>query len=190
MSGSRVPWSRALLAALLLLSGCEYLRMLRPAVLKQLTPGTVRLVNYLPNVDQPNEAVLGRLFAQGGLSHARVHPDGVMRDRMRVRLQSVVWEPSILVMARPGTLELEVANEDELAHVAYFPDGDGTEEVLVLPPRTAGRVRITLDGPGMYTFADGVSNAAGQGMIGIILVEGDVPAHARLQRSPQPRPRR
>jgi hypothetical protein len=36
-------------------------------VLEQLTPPVVNLVDYLPNVDEPNKAVLARLFATGGL---------------------------------------------------------------------------------------------------------------------------
>jgi PQQ system protein len=169
-------------------SGCEYLRLLSPATLRQINPRTARLVNYLPEVDHPNEAMIGRLFAHGGLSRARVAADGVMHDRVRVRHHAMLWEPSIIVLSRPGTVELIVANEDEGTHVAYFPS-EAADQVLVLPAHRAGRVRITLDAPGMYTFADAVSNSAGQGMLGIILVEGDVPAHARLARPAQRRPR-
>jgi PQQ system protein len=144
-------------------------------------------VNYLPRVDRPNEVMVGRLFAQGGLSHVRPGTDGVMRDRVRVRHRSLVWEPSVLVMPHPGTLEVEVANEDEVVHIGYFPDG-AADRVLVLPARTAGRVRVTLDAPGIYTFADGVADNSGRGMLGIIIVEGESPAEARLDRPRQPRP--
>jgi PQQ system protein len=184
MRVSRVPLAVALA---LMLAGCEYVRLLRPSVLKQINPRTARLVNYLPRVDHVNEAIVGRLFAQGGLSRAEVGADGVMRDRIRVRKHAMIWEPAIIVLPRPGTVEIEVANEDAGAHIAYFPH-DADDQVLVLPARTAGRVRLTLDAPGMYTFADAVSNNSGQGMLGIILVEGDVPASARLERPPQPRP--
>jgi hypothetical protein len=54
------------------LSACGPLRLLRPRVLEQLTPPVVDLVDYLPNVDEPNKAVLARLFATGGLTKARV----------------------------------------------------------------------------------------------------------------------
>jgi PQQ system protein len=170
------------------LAGCEYVRLLRPQVIQQINPRTARLVNYLPEVDHPNQATIGRLFAHGGLSRAKAGADGVMRARLRVRHHAVVWEPAVIVLSRPGTAELEVANEDEGAHVAYFPH-QGADQVLVLPPRSAGRVRIHLDSPGMYTFADVVSNDAGEGMLGIILVEGEVPAEAHLARPAQRRPR-
>src|ERR671926_425699 len=59
-----------LVTAVLPLAGCEYVKLLRPSVLKQLNPDVVRLVNELPNVDDPNEAIVARLFAHGGLQHA------------------------------------------------------------------------------------------------------------------------
>jgi PQQ system protein len=178
----------ALIATLgLALSSCEYVRLLRPAVIRQVNPRTAELINYLPEVDHPNKALVGRLFAHGGLSRAVAGRDGVMRDRIRVRHHGLVWEPAIIVMSAPGTLELEVANEDEGAHIAYFPD-QGADQVLVLPARTAGRVRVHLDAVGMYTFADVVSNEAGRGLLGIIVVEGEVPEHARIDRRAQRRP--
>ncbi|HEX8695693.1 MAG TPA: MSMEG_3727 family PQQ-associated protein [Longimicrobium sp.] len=186
MRSTRVPLAIACSLALLC-TGCEYLRLLRPSVVRQINPRTARLVNYLPKVDHPNEALLGRLFAHGGLSRAEVGADGVMRSRLRVRMHAMLWEPAVIVLPRPGTLEVEVANEDEGAHIAYFPD-DAADQVLVLPAGKAGRVRVNLDAPGMYTFADPISNNSGQGMLGIIIVEGDVPPEARIARPPQRRP--
>ncbi|HYD51818.1 MAG TPA: hypothetical protein VEA99_04290 [Gemmatimonadaceae bacterium] len=45
-------------AAPLLLGGCDYVRLLRPSVLKQLNPPMVRLVNELPRVDNVNEGLI------------------------------------------------------------------------------------------------------------------------------------
>lgn len=120
------------------LPACTYLRLLRPSVLEQLTPATAELFNYLPELDAPNDAIVGRLFAQGGLSHARLDTNGIMRDRMRVRAGAMMWEPSILVLPRSGTLEVEVTNEDEDTHIAFFP-GIVSNQVLVFPAHTAGR---------------------------------------------------
>jgi hypothetical protein len=36
------------------LSACDYASLLRPSVLEQLNPRVVRLVNDLPEVDDPN----------------------------------------------------------------------------------------------------------------------------------------
>src|SRR5918997_3046720 len=82
------------------LSGCEYVRLLRPKVLKQLNPRVVRLVNELPEVDKPNEAIVARLFAHGGLSHAKLGRDGVFRDRIYVPKNQYIWYPAIIVMDR------------------------------------------------------------------------------------------
>jgi PQQ system protein len=50
------------------------------------------------------------------------------------------------------------------------------------------RVRVHLSNPGLYSFSCPVSNHAGRGMFGVILVKGDVPPEARLDRPKQPRP--
>ena len=49
-------------------------------------------------------------------------------------------------------------------------------------------LRIRLDQPGMYWFGCPVANHAGRGMLGLILVSGEVPPEARLDRPRQPRP--
>lgn len=168
------------------LSGCEYVRMLRPSVLKQLNPRVVRLVNYLPEVDEPNEAMVGRLFAHGGLTHAEVGDDGVMRATVYAPEGEFIWEPGIIVMPQGGVLELDFSNEDFVGHAAYLPDQHG-REIMFLPTHERGRARLTLDHPGYYFFGCPISNHAGRGMVGLIIVEGDVPREARLDRPPQPR---
>lgn len=175
--------------ALLLLGGCDYVRLLRPSVLKQLNPRVVRMVNYLPEVDDPNEAIVARLFAHGGLSHAEAGSDGVFRDRIHVPRNQYIWEPAIVVMEQAGELELEFQNEDAVVHMVFLPSNGGEREVLTLPVESGGRARISLDQPGLYWFGCPVSNHAGRGMLGLVIVEGDVPAEAKLDRPPQRRPR-
>ena len=172
---------------LLAITGCDYVRLLRPSVLKQLNPRVVRMVNYLPNVDDPNEAIVARLFAHGGLSHADEGSDGVFRDKIRVPKNEYIWQPAIIVMKRGGELELEFQNEDASVHMAFLPSV-GERETLVLPINSAGRARIQLDQPGLYWFGCPVSNHAGRGMLGLVIVEGEVPAEAKLDRPRQPRP--
>jgi PQQ system protein len=171
----------------LTLTGCDYVRLLRPSVLKQLNPRVVRMVNYLPKVDDPNEAIVARLFAHGGLSHAKLGPDGVFRDRIYVPTNEYVWQPAIVVMPRAGQLELEFHNNDESVHIAFLPNS-GERETLVLPVKSGGRARIRLDQPGLYWFGCPVANHAGRGMLGLVLVEGEVPAEAKLDRPRQRRP--
>jgi PQQ system protein len=177
----------ALAAAATVVSACDYARLLRPSVLKQLNPRVVRLVNYLPAVDDPNEAILARLPGHGGLAYAKSGRDGVMRVRVRAPVNQYIWYPSLIVMPRAGEIELEFQNEDLAPHGALL-HSNGELEVLWLPAHTAGRARIRLDEPGLYTFSCPVANHGGRGMLGLILVEGDVPAAAKLDRPPQRRP--
>ena len=175
------------IACLPLLVSCEYLRLLRPSVLKQLNPNVVRLVNTLPAVDDPNEFMVARLFAHGGLSHAELGDDGVYRDQIWVPENEFIWSPAIIRMPEGGELELEFHNTDQAFHIAFLPSSP-ERQVLQLPMHTAGRVRVRLDQPGLYWFGCPVSNHAGRGMLGLIMVGGDVPAAAKLDRPPQRRP--
>lgn len=170
-----------------LLAGCQYGRLLRPSVLKQLNPDVVRLLNELPNVDEPNKAIVARLFVHGGLSHAELGGDGVMRDTIRVPKNQFIWQPAIVVMRQAGELELDFSNDDQNFHIAFMPS-NGDRQTLLLPVKTGGRVRIRLDQPGLYWFGCPVSNHAGRGMLGLILVKGEVPAEAKLDRPRQRRP--
>jgi PQQ system protein len=169
------------------LAGCEYGRLLRPSVLKQLDPDVARLVNELPEVDHPNEELLARLYATGGLRHAQVGSDGVMRQSMSIPVDQFIWKPAIVVMPRGGDLELDVTNEDHNHHMAFMPS-DGERQVLDLPPHTRGRIRVRLDHPGYYWFGCPVADHVGRGMLGFIFVKGELPPGARLDRPPQPQP--
>lgn len=170
------------------LSSCEYAKLGRPSVLEQVTPPVARMVNYLPRVDRPNEAMIAKMFALGGLSHAEVVEVGLMRGAIRIPSGQFIWEPTIIVMPEPGDLELTVTNEDEFSHhAAYFPS-NGDRQYLHLPMQSSGKAVLNLDAPGYYWFACPVANHEGRGMLGLIIVEGDVPPQARLDRPPQPQP--
>ncbi len=166
----------------------DYFRLLRPSVLKQLDPQVVKLVNELPAVDKQNKELVGRLFAHGGLAHAKVGPDGVMRVDVRAPDGELIWTPAIVVMPRPGELEVELFNDDPYVHHAAILPSNGDKQFVMLPIHSRGRARITLDGPGYYWFGCPVGNHVGRGMLGLILVKGDVPAEARLDRPNQRRP--
>jgi PQQ system protein len=172
---------------LLLVLAWDYVRLLRPSVLKQLNPDVVGLLNELPDVDEPNKAIVARLFAHGGLSHAKLGDDGVMRDTIRVAENEFIWQPAIVVMPQAGELELELSNDDQNFHIAFMPS-DGGRESLMLPMQSGGRVKVRLGQPGLYWFGCPVSNHAGRGMLGLILVKGDVPDDAKLDRPRQRRP--
>jgi PQQ system protein len=181
--------SIALVGAICLagVSGCEYARLLRPSTLKQLNPRVVRLVNELPEVDHPNEAIVGRLFPHGGLSHATLGADGIFHDRIYVPKDQYIWYPSVIVMAHGGELELEFSNDDVVTHAVFMPD-IGERQVMMLPVHQAGRLHVRLDQPGLYWFGCPVSNHAGRGMLGLVMVKGETDPAARLERPQQVRP--
>jgi PQQ system protein len=175
------------LTTVLMVSGCGYAKLLRPSVLKQLDPEMVALVNELPAVDHPNEAIVARLFVHGGLSHAALGADGIMRDEIGVPAYQYIWKPAVIVMPQPGTLELSMTNEDLVHHMAFLPN-DGERQALDMPVHSSGKVSVALSEPGLYWFGCPVSNHAGRGMLGLIIVKGDSPPTAILDRPEQPQP--
>jgi PQQ system protein len=185
----RSPFVRLAAACALLLActGCEYLKVLRPSVLRLLNPRLVALVNELPNVNYQNKEIIGQLFAQGGLGHAVEGADGVMRATIRIPDEHLLWNPAVIVMPHIGKLDIEFQNEDQYFHLPFLPS-NGDRQLIELPTHTAGVARIELDEPGFYVFQDAAANFAGRGMLGAILVAGEVPASARLDRPPQRRP--
>jgi PQQ system protein len=178
----------SLLVVAALAGSCRYGELLAPSTIKQLNPRVVALVDELNEVDEPNKAIIARLFPHGGLSHAEIGDDGIMRDRIRIPKNQFIWEPAIIVMPRSGELDLEFQNEDANFHIAFLPS-NGERQVLELPDHTAGLAKIHLDQPGLYWFGCPVANHAGRGMLGLVIVRGETtPPQAKLDRPPQPRP--
>ncbi|MGH7636644.1 MAG: MSMEG_3727 family PQQ-associated protein [Gemmatimonadaceae bacterium] len=177
----------ALIGMPVLLGSCNYVRLLRPSVLKQLNPRVVRLVNELPATDEVNEGMIGRLFAHGGAADAKIGDDGVMRVSVRTPHDEYLWEPAVIIMPRGGELEIEFSNDDRQVHAAFLPSNGG-RQLLQLPSHERGRARLRLDEPGYYFFGCPIMNHAGRGMLGFIIVKGAVEADARLDRPEQVRP--
>ncbi len=139
-------------------------------------------------LDKPNRATIGRLITHGGgLGHAEEGPDGRMHAQLRIPPDETMWEPSIIVMPHGGDLDLEIFNDDENTHCALLPS-NGDKQWIWLPVYSRGTVTLNLDGPGYYWFSSNLGNDEGQGLFGAIVVLGDVPQEAQLDRPPQPRP--
>jgi PQQ system protein len=51
-----------------------------------------------------------------------------------------------------------------------------------------GTATIVLDGPGYYWYGSTTGNDEGRGLTGAIVVGGDTPDEAKLDRPPQPQP--
>jgi PQQ system protein len=138
-------------------------------------------------LDKQNQATLGRLLATGDLRYAEEGADGRMRARIRIPLDELIWDPSILVMPHGGDLEIELVNDDANTHCALLPS-NGDSQWIWLPVFSRGSATINLDGPGYYWFSSNIGNDEGRGLLGAIVVLGDVPDEARLDRPKQPRP--
>ncbi|HZU16694.1 MAG TPA: MSMEG_3727 family PQQ-associated protein [Candidatus Dormibacteraeota bacterium] len=146
-----------------------------------------RLVDELPELDRQNGATLGRLLGRGRIGRAEEGPGGRMRARIRIPPDELVWEPSILVLPHGGDLDLEIVNDDENTHCALLPS-NGDNQFIWLQNHSRGTATLNLDGPGYYWFSSPIGNDEGRGLVGAIVVTGEVPQEARLDRPEQPRP--
>jgi PQQ system protein len=144
-------------------------------------------VAELPGLDKQNGATLGRLLGPGNLKHAEEGPDGRMRGQLRIPPDELVWDPRILVMPHGGDLDIELVNDDQNTHCALLPS-NGDRQFIWLPNSSRGTATINLDGPGYYWFTSPIGNDEGRGLTGAIVVLGDTPPEARLDRPDQPRP--
>ncbi|HKT00889.1 MAG TPA: MSMEG_3727 family PQQ-associated protein [Rugosimonospora sp.] len=138
-------------------------------------------------LDKQNKATLGRLLANGNVAKADDGADGRMHAEIHIPPDELVWDPSVLVIPHGGTVDIDLMNDDTNTHCALMPS-NGDSQWIWLPAYSKGRVTITLDGPGYYWFSSNIGNDEGRGLIGAIVVQGDVPPEARLDRPDQPRP--
>jgi PQQ system protein len=145
------------------------------------------VVDEVPGLDQQNGATLGRILGRGKLGRAEDGADGTMRATVRIPEDELVFEPGVLVMPHGGTLELELINDDKNTHCAVLPS-NGDSQFIWLVNHSRGTATLHLDGPGYYWYGSRTGNDEGRGLTGAIVVEGDAPEEARLDRPPQPRP--
>jgi PQQ system protein len=113
--------------------------------------------------------------------------DGKMHATVRIPLDELVFEPRVLVMPHGGDLELEIINDDNNSHCAVLPN-NGDAKFIWLVNFSKGRATLNLDGPGYYWYGSRTGNDEGGGLTGTIVVGGEVPDEAKLDRPPQPRP--
>lgn len=134
-----------------------------------------------------NKAALGRLLGTGNIGHATEESDGRMHATIRINPDELAWDPAILVMPHGGDIELELINDDKNTHCALLPS-NGDRKFIWLVNHSKGRATLNLDGPGYYWFSSPTGNDEGRGLTGAIVVLGDAPPEARLDRPEQPRP--
>lgn len=137
-------------------------------------------------LDEQNKATIGKVLATGSIAEATERPDGTMEATIRIREDEIAWDPSILVLPHGGDLELTVINDDKNTHACLLPS-NGDQKFLWLLNHSKGRARISLDGPGYYWYSSPGGNDEGRGLTAAIVVQGEVPPEARLDRPDQPR---
>ena len=138
-------------------------------------------------LDKQNHAALGRVLCTGYIAEATERADGTMEATIRIKEDELAWDPSILVMPHGGDIDLEIINDDKNTHCALLPS-NGDRKFIWLVNHSKGRATLNLDGPGYYWYSSPTGNDEGRGLTGAIVVLGDVPPEARLDRPPQPRP--
>jgi PQQ system protein len=140
-----------------------------------------------PGLFKQNGATIGRLLANGNIGHAQEGPEGHMHATVRINPDELVWDPEVLVMPHGGDLELEIINDDMNTHCALLPS-NGDSQFIWLVNHSRGTASLSLDGPGYYWYGSPTGNDEGRGLTGAIVVMGEAPPEARLDRPPQPRP--
>jgi PQQ system protein len=136
--------------------------------------------------DRQNGATLGRILGRGNIGYAQ-EADGKMRAVIRIPEDELVFEPGILVLPHGGDLELEVFNDDKNTHCFVLPS-NGDFKFIWMVNHSRGTANLNLDGPGYYWYGSRTGNDEGRGLTGAIVVQGEAPEEARLDRPPQPRP--
>ena len=138
-------------------------------------------------LDTQNKASIGRVLGTGKIEQAAEDADGRMSATIRIQPDQLVFEPSVLVLPHGGQLELELINDDLNTHCALLPS-NGDSQFIWLVNHSRGTATLSLDGPGYYWFSSPTGNDEGRGLTGAIVVMGETPDEARLDRPPQPRP--
>lgn len=134
-----------------------------------------------------NKATMGRVLSTGSIAEATVRADGTMEATIRIKEDEICWDPAILVLPHGGEIELTVINDDKNTHACLLPS-NGDQKFLWLLNHSKGRARLSLDGPGYYWYSSPGGNDEGRGLTAAIVVQGEVPPEARLDRPDQPRP--
>src|ERR1700750_474106 len=136
-------------------------------------------------LDTQNKATIGRVLGRGKIEQAREGPDGRMSATIRILPDQLVFEPSVLGLPHGGQLDLELINDDLSTRCARLPS-NGDSQFVWLVNHSRGTATLTLDGPGYYWYSSPTGNDEGRGLTGAIVVMGDTPPEARLDRPQQP----
>jgi PQQ system protein len=143
--------------------------------------------SVVDGLDRQNGTTLGRILGRGTVGAAEEGPDGTMTATVRIPEDELVYDPGVLVLPHAGQLELTLINDDTNTHCAVLPS-NGDTQFIWLVNHSKGTATLHLDGPGYYWYGSRTGNDEGRGLTGAIVVQGEAPEEARLDRPPQPRP--
>jgi PQQ system protein len=134
-----------------------------------------------------NKAAIGSVLGTGSIAKATEREDGTMEATIRIREDAMSWDPAVLIMPHGGTIELTLINDDTNTHACLLPN-NGEKQFIGLLNHSKGTATLELDGPGYYWYGSPAGNDEGRGLTAAIVVSGEVPPEAKLDRPPQPRP--
>lgn len=143
--------------------------------------------DLLAELSGQNKATIGAVLGTGSVGKATERADGTMEATIRIPEDAMQWEPGILILPHGGVLELTIINDDKNTHACLLPS-NGDRQFIGLLNHSKGSARIELDGPGCYWYGSPAGNDEGRGLTGAIVVTGEVPPEAKLDRPAQPRP--
>lgn len=138
-------------------------------------------------LSRQEERAIRQVAGRGRVGIAKEGADGRMHARIRILPDRFRFDPAVLVLPHGGDLDLEVLNDDNNTHGVVFPS-NGDYKFLWLVNFSRGSARLNLDGPGQYWYGSRTGNDEGSGLNGAIVVLGEVPDEAKLDRPPQRRP--
>jgi PQQ system protein len=141
-------------------------------------------VAEVAGLDKQNGVALGRILGRTTVGEAE-ESGGKMTATVRIPEDQLVYEPGVLVLPHGGVLELTLINDDKNTHCAVLPS-NGDTQFIWLVNHSKGTATLELDGPGYYWYSSTTGNDEGRGLTGAIVVGGNVPDEAKLDRPPQP----
>ncbi|MGI8312059.1 MSMEG_3727 family PQQ-associated protein [Saccharopolyspora hattusasensis] len=143
--------------------------------------------DLLAEISGQNKAAIGAVLGTGSIGKATERADGTMEATIRIPEDAMAWEPGILILPHGGIVELTIINDDKNTHACLLPS-NGERQFIGLLNHSKGSATLELDGPGCYWYGSPAGNDEGRGLTGAIVVTGEVPPEAKLDRPAQPRP--
>ncbi len=143
--------------------------------------------DLLAELGGQNKATIGAVLGTGSIGKATERADGTMEATIRIPEDAMAWEPAILIMPHGGIVELTIINDDKNTHACLLPS-NGDKQFIGLLNHSKGSATLELDGPGCYWYGSPAGNDEGRGLTAAIVVSGEVPPEAKLDRPAQPRP--